>query len=108
MLGFPANNFAGQEPGTNAEIKAFCKKTFDVSFDMFAKLSVKGADQAPLYKFLTGHPNKAIAGEVTWNFQKYLVGRDGTVIAKFGPRTSPDAPELVAAIEKALATKPDQ
>jgi len=103
VLGFPANNFAGQEPGTNAEIKTFCKKNFGVSFDMFAKLSVKGQDQAPLYKFLTGHPDKAIAGDVQWNFQKYVVGRDGTVIAKFGPKTAPDASELIAVIEKALA-----
>lgn len=73
---------------------------------MFAKLSVKGDDQAPLYKFLTGHPNEAIAGEVEWNFQKYLVDRNGVVLAKFGPRTNPDAPELTKAIESALGTKP--
>lgn len=105
ILGFPANNFGKQEPGTNAEIKAFCKKTFDVSFDMFAKLSVAGDDQAPLYKFLTEHPDQSIAGKVKWNFQKYLVDKNGAVIAKFGPRTNPDAPELIAAIEKALATE---
>ncbi len=71
---------------------------------MFAKLSVKGDDQAPLYKFLTTYPNKKIAGEVKWNFQKYLVGRDGKVIAKFSPRTLPTADEVVQAIEHALAT----
>ena len=77
VLAFPANNFGDQEPGSNSEIKAFCtgKK---VTFDLFAKVSVKGEDQCPLYRYLTKHPDKAIAGDVQWNFQKYLVGRDGT------------------------------
>lgn len=73
------------------------------SFDLFAKLSVKGDDQAPLYRYLTKHPNTAIAGDVEWNFQKYLVGRDGRVIAKFAPRTLPDDPKLIAQLEAALA-----
>lgn len=75
-----------------------------VTFDLFAKVSVKGEDQCPLYKFLTEYPDKAITGEVPWNFQKYLVGRDGRVIAKFGPRTRPDADEVVKAVEQALAS----
>ena len=107
ILAFPANNFLGQEPESNAKIKSFCKKTFDVTFDMFAKISVKGKDQAPLYRFLTEHPDESIRGKVAWNFQKYVVGGDGQVLAKFGPRTKPDAPKLVAAIEAALAQKTD-
>ena len=73
------------------------------SIDLFAKLSVKGEDQAPLYKFLTEHPDKTVAGPVEWNFQKYLVGRDGKVIAKFSPKVKPEDPQIVAALEKALA-----
>lgn len=105
VLAFPANNFGGQEPGTNSEIKDFCQK-HNVSFDLFDKISVKGPDQAPLYAYLTKHPEKSIAGEVEWNFQKYLVGRDGTVIAKFSPKKYPDEKEITDAIEKALADKP--
>lgn len=105
VLAFPANNFGGQEPGTNAEIKSFCQKK-NVSFDLFDKISVKGNDQAPLYAFLTKHPDKAVAGEVEWNFQKYLVGRDGTVLAKFSPKKYPEEKEITDAIEKALADKP--
>jgi len=93
----------GQEPGTNADIKKFCA-TKNVTFDLFAKVSVKGDDQCPLYRFLTTHPDKAIAGKVKWNFQKYLVDKTGNVIAKWGPRTSPTADEVTSAIEKALGT----
>ncbi len=107
VLAFPANNFGAQEPGSNASIKEFCHKTFDVSFDLFAKVSVKGSDQCPLYKFLTTHPDKKIAGDVAWNFQKYLVGRDGKVIAMFGPRTLPNDKSVVEQVEKALAAKVD-
>lgn len=77
-----------------------------MSFDLFAKVSVKGSDQCPLYKFLTTYPEKAVAGEVAWNFQKYLVGRDGKVIAKFGPRIKPESAEVVSAVDKALASNP--
>lgn len=105
VLAFPANNFGGQEPGTNAEIKEFCAGK-NVTFDLFDKISVKGEGQAPLYAFLTNHPDKNIAGDVQWNFQKYLVGRDGTVVAKFGPKTYPEEKPVVDAIEKALAEKP--
>lgn len=105
ILAFPANNFGGQEPGSNSEIKEFCAQKH-ATFDLFEKISVKGADQAPLYGYLTKHSDKAIAGEVQWNFQKYLVGRDGTVIAKFGPKTYPEDKQVTDAIEKALADKP--
>lgn len=101
ILAFPANDFLSQEPGTHDQIKAFCKK-YDVSFDLFAKVHVKGDEQCPLYKRLTEHPNPEIAGPVEWNFQKYLVDRTGQVIAKFSPKTDPDNPKLVEAIEKAL------
>ncbi len=104
ILGFPANNFNGQEPGTDADIAVFCEQNYGVGFPMFAKLSVKGEDQAPLYAFLTGEEtNPGFAGEITWNFEKFLVGRDGRVVARFAPRTRPDAEEVVAAIQAELA-----
>jgi len=104
ILAFPANNFGGQEPGTNAEIKQFCTNRYRVRFDLFSKISVKGADQHELYRFLTSpEKNGRFGGEIQWNFTKFLVGRDGRVIARFEPRTKPDAPEVVAAIEQALA-----
>ncbi len=109
ILAFPANNFGQQEPGPNDEIKKFCQGKYNVTFDLFAKISVKGDDQAPLYQFLTKHPDSAIAGDIQWNFQKYLVGRDGRVMAKFEPRTKPSDEKLTAAIEKALSEKqPDR
>lgn len=108
ILAFPANNFMKQEPGTNEEIKSFCRTKYDVTFDLFAKVSVKGEDQCPLYRYLTTHPDKSIAGEVEWNFQKYLVGRDGSVLAKVSPRTKPDDKDLRAKIEAALtAPRPE-
>jgi glutathione peroxidase len=106
VLGFPANNFGGQEPGTNAQILEFCTATYQVKFPMFSKISVKGADQAPLYRYLTSLDTKPQPkGDITWNFEKFLVGRDGNVIARFGPRTKPDAPEVIKAIDEALAAK---
>jgi glutathione peroxidase len=104
ILGFPANNFMGQEPGDESQIKQFCTLKYKVSFDMFSKISVKGGDIHPLYKFLTTKP-KPIGGDVDWNFAKFLVDRQGNVIARFSAPTKPDAPEVVAAIEKALAGK---
>jgi glutathione peroxidase len=98
IIGVPANNFGGQEPGTEAEIKEFCKRNYDVTFPMMSKVSVKGPDMTPLYGYLTS----ATGGDVKWNFTKFLVGKDGKVIARFEPGVSPDAPELIAAIEKAL------
>ncbi len=107
ILAFPANNFREQEPGTNREIKEFCSTKYRVTFDLFAKLSVKGADQAELYKYLTSpERNPGFGGEIAWNFAKFLVGRDGRVCGRFDPKTKPDDPSVVAAIEKALAAKP--
>lgn len=104
VLGFPANNFMGQEPGTNEDIKFFCSSKYDVSFDMFSKISVKGDDKAPLYKYLTEQEaDEKLNGDINWNFEKFLVGRDGKVVARFSPKTKPDAPEVIEAIEKALA-----
>lgn len=104
VLGFPANNFGGQEPGTDEEIKEFCSSRFDVKFDMFSKVSVKGDDKAPLYSFLTSEEtNKEYAGDIKWNFTKFLVNREGEVIARFEPKTTPDDEAVVAAIEKALS-----
>jgi len=103
ILAFPANNFSNQEPDPNSKIKKFCAAK-GATFDIFAKVSVKGDDQCELYKFLTSYPDEKISGEVPWNFQKYLVGRDGKVLAKFGPRTLPTDPKVTSAIEKALAS----
>lgn len=97
ILGFPSNDFMWQEPGSNEEIAQFCKRTYDVTFPMFAKVSVRGGSQHPVYKFLT-----AQKGGVSWNFNKFLVGKDGQVIEKFGSTVKPDAPEFVSAIERAL------
>lgn len=102
VLGFPANDFAGQEPGSDAQIAEFCRSTYGVRFPMFSKISVKGEGQHPLYRELTALP-APIGGEVQWNFQKYLVNRRGEVVAKFDPRTPPDDPALVGQIEALLA-----
>jgi glutathione peroxidase len=98
IAGFPANNFGEQEPGTNEEIKQFCSAKYNVTFPMFAKISVLGADQAPLYQFLT----KTAGGEIQWNFTKFLVDRNGKVIQRFESAVTPDSPEVIAAIESAL------
>jgi glutathione peroxidase len=98
VLGFPANNFGAQEPGTNAEIKTFCSRNYNVTFPMYSKISVKGADKAPLYKFLT----ESSGGEVQWNFTKFLVDANGKVISRFESGVEPDSSELVGAVEKAL------
>jgi glutathione peroxidase len=103
VIGFPANNFLSQEPGTNEEIKTFCSLKYNVTFPMYSKISVKGEDKAPLYQFLTDkNANPSTGGEIKWNFTKFLVGRDGKVVARFEPAVKPDAPEVVGAIEKAL------
>lgn len=122
VLGFPANDFAGQEPGSNEEIATFCSTTFGVDFPMFAKIAVTGPDKHPLYKTLIAEKPEARslpgtdfraalrghgitpteAPEVLWNFEKFLIGRDGKVIDRFSPDTAPDADIIVAAIEKAL------
>jgi len=103
ILGFPANDFGAQEPGTNGEIAQFCKQNYGVEFDMFSKIVVKGSGQAPLYRYLTSHPK--FRGEVDWNFEKFLVGRNGEVIARFKSDMEPDSREVVSAIEGALAAK---
>ena len=106
VLGFPANEFRAQEPGTNEQIKEFCTSKYGVEFPMFSKVVVKGDGQAPLYQYLTStQTNPKHAGEITWNFEKFLVGRDGQVVNRFKPRTKPDAPEVVQAIEAELAKK---
>ncbi len=107
VLGFPANNFLNQEPGTNQEIKQFCSLNYNVTFPMFSKISVKGKDIAPLYRYLTSkETNPQFAGEISWNFNKFLVDRSGNIVARFGSRTKPESDELVQAIEKALAIEP--
>jgi glutathione peroxidase len=106
ILGFPANDFMSQEPGTDAQIGEFCQKNYGVGFDMFSKISVKGEDKSPLYRFLTEEKtNPKFAGEIRWNFDKFLIGRNGEVIHRFAPPTTPDAKEVVDAIEAALAAK---
>ncbi|HXJ94322.1 MAG TPA: glutathione peroxidase [Terriglobia bacterium] len=102
ILGFPANNFGGQEPGTNAEIKTFCSTKYNVTFPIFSKVSVKGDDATPLYQFLTTTANPSLAGDVKWNFTKFLVDRKGNVVARFESPVKPDSPEVVGAIEKLL------
>lgn len=103
ILGFPANNFGGQEPGTNEEIKTFCSTKYNVTFPMYSKISVKGDDQAPLYRFLTDkQANPATGGEIQWNFTKFLVDKNGKVVARFEPKVTPESPDVASAIEKAL------
>jgi len=103
ILGFPANNFLRQEPGSNEAIKAFCSTKYHVTFPMFAKVSVKGADKTPLYQFLTDKKaNPATGGEIGWNFTKFLADRNGKVIARFASRVEPESAELTSAIEAAL------
>ncbi|MFO1498089.1 MAG: glutathione peroxidase [Verrucomicrobiota bacterium] len=102
VLGFPCNDFGAQEPGTNEEIKTFCSEKYHVTFPMFDKLHVKGPEQHPLYAALTGKDSN-LPGDVKWNFGKFLIGRDGKLIKRFDSKVAPDAPELVAAVEAALA-----
>jgi glutathione peroxidase len=103
IAGFPANNFGGQEPGTNEEIGAFCKSKYGVTFPMFSKISVKGGDQAPLYQFLTDKTvNPKTGGEIQWNFTKFLVDSEGRVIRRFEPAVEPQSTELVSAVESTL------
>lgn len=122
VLGFPANEFGAQEPGSNAEIAEFCTTKFGVKFPMFEKVVVKGPDQHPLYRELVAAQPRAAGDidgfrtqlrgygidpgrddEITWNFEKFLVGKQGSVVARFAPSMKPDDPQIVSAIEKALA-----
>lgn len=106
ILGFPANNFMGQEPGTEAEIKEFCTLKYKVTFPMFSKISVKGTDQHPLYTYLTNEKsNPGFSGDISWNFEKFLIGKDGKTLARFSPKTKPDDATVIEAIDKALSSK---
>lgn len=102
ILAFPCNDFGGQEPGTIEEIQKFCKSNYDVSFPIMAKIHVKGPEQHPLYKTLTG-PGGAFPGDTKWNFGKILIGKEGKPLARFDSKTTPDSAELTGAIENALA-----
>jgi glutathione peroxidase len=103
VVGFPCNQFMGQEPGTAEEIEEFCSTTYGVTFPMFEKIEVNGEGRHPIYDELTAVPDAdGAAGDIQWNFEKFLLGPDGTVLARFRPRTVPDDPEVLAAIEKHL------
>lgn len=104
VLGFPCNDFGGQEPGSNTDIKEFCSSKYKVTFPMFDKLKVKGPEKHELYQVLTG-PQSPFPGDVKWNFGKFLVSRDGKILKRFEPSVKPDAPEVVTAIKEALAAK---
>jgi glutathione peroxidase len=105
ILGFPSNDFFGQDPGTNKEIKDFCTLSYGVSFPMFSKIKVTGKDMHPLYRFLTEKAtNPRFAGAISWNFNKFLVGRDGTIIGRFRTQDEPQSAALLAAVEAALGT----
>ncbi len=106
VLGFPCDDFGHQEPGTDSDIKQFCQKNYGVDFDMFSKIDVKGENQAPLYKFLTDQKtDPKFPGEVKWNFEKFLIGRDGKIVARFRSAVKPDSEEITKAIEAELAKK---
>lgn len=105
VLAFPCNDFGSQEPGSNEEIKQFCSTKYKVTFPLFDKVHVKGNDQHPLYKALTGKEG-AFPGDVKWNFGKFLIGRDGKPLARFEPGTTPDDAGLTKALEEALAKNP--
>jgi len=103
IVGVPANNFAQQEPGTNEEIKTFCSRKYNVTFPMMSKVSVKGDDKTPLYQYLTDpSQDPKFGGDIKWNFTKFLFDRSGKPVARFEPATTPDSPEVAAAIESAL------
>ena len=102
VLGLPCNQFAGQEPGTEQEIKDFCNLNYGVTFPLSSKLEVNGHERHQLYKLLAGE-GAEFPGDITWNFEKFLLGKDGRVLARFSPRTAPDDPTIVHAIEKALS-----
>ncbi|MBM4246986.1 MAG: glutathione peroxidase [Deltaproteobacteria bacterium] len=103
VVGFPCNQFAGQEPGTDADVKQFCSTTYGVTFPLFSKIDVNGASRAPLYAWLTGQDAQPEgAGDIKWNFGKFVVDKQGSVVARFDPTVKPTAPEVRAVIEKAL------
>jgi glutathione peroxidase len=106
VMGFPANDFLFQEPGSNQEIAQFCSLKFHVTFPLFEKITVTGGNMHPLYKYLTDKTtNPEFSGKITWNFNKFLIGRDGHILNRFGSRTTPEDKDVIAAIEKALESK---
>ena len=103
VVGIPANNFANQESGTDAEIKTFCSRKYHVTFPIMSKVSVLGTDKTPLYQYLTDKAtNPSTGGEIKWNFTKFLIARNGNPVARFEPAVTPDSPEVIAAVEAAL------
>lgn len=104
ILGFPCNQFGGQEPGSNEEIKQFCTSKYAVTFPMFDKIEVNGTNRNPLYELLAGK-DSPFPGDIKWNFTKFLIGKDGQIIRRFESKVKPDSPEMTAAIEEALAAK---
>jgi glutathione peroxidase len=107
VMGFPANNFFWQEPGTNEEIKTFCTTKYNVTFPMFAKISVKGKKMHPLYQFLTSkETNPEFSGNISWNFNKFLIDRAGKIVDRFGSKEKPEDERVVQAVEKALKQQP--
>lgn len=102
VLGFPANNFGGQEPGTNEEIKQFCTVNFNVTFPMFSKISVKGDNIHPLFTYLTTEDNPDFAGEIEWNFEKFLIGKEGKLLRRFRSATKPMSDDILKAVGQAL------
>ncbi|MGL4465096.1 MAG: glutathione peroxidase [Planctomycetia bacterium] len=105
VLGFPSNDFGSQEPGSDSEIQQFCTANYGVKFDMFSKVAVKGSGAAPLYDYLTAQKIDGKTGPISWNFEKFLIGRDGKVVARFAPRVDPDSAEVMKAVETELAKK---
>ncbi|MDR9417636.1 MAG: glutathione peroxidase [Gracilimonas sp.] len=103
ILGFPANNFKGQEPGTNEEIKEFCTLEYGVEFPMFSKVSVKGEDQSELFTYLTSQPNPDFEGEIKWNFEKFLIDKEGNLVRRFRSNVEPESDEIVKSIEELIA-----
>ncbi|HZP51140.1 glutathione peroxidase [Actinocrinis sp.] len=103
VVGFPCNQFGGQEPGTAEEIQTFCSTTYGVTFPLFEKIDVNGADRSPVYAELTKTADaEGYTGDIRWNFEKFLLDGEGNVVARFGPRTEPDAPEVISAIKTLL------
>tara|TARA_R110002096_G_scaffold172757_1_gene346636 strand:+ start:21806 stop:22354 length:549 start_codon:yes stop_codon:yes gene_type:complete len=105
ILGFPANNFKGQEPGTDEEIKEFCTLTYGVQFPMFSKVSVLGEDQDELFTYLTNQDNPDFKGDISWNFEKFLINKEGKLIRRFKTKVEPESEEITKAIELALSKK---
>ena len=103
ILGFPANNFKGQEPGSNEEIKQFCTLEYGVEFPMFSKVSVVGDDQSELFRYLTSLDNQDFSGDIQWNFEKFLISKDGELTRRFRSKVKPQSEELVTAVKKELA-----